>query len=183
VPGPAGAAAVLEEDGGPIIIHADLVWTEEHLKALGVAVERTPGRTTILRRGDRAKVVEAMTKVLQVLRMRMAVHEQNLRNAERIRDAENRINPYRRKVLKIGPQGAPVEELDPAPFRKVQKPGDPNADADGFVTMPNVDRAAETAELQAAVDEYRLVRACMERLAPLQIFPDPAPLPARTEGQ
>ncbi|MCY3020999.1 MAG: hypothetical protein NTW87_18440, partial [Planctomycetota bacterium] len=109
-------------------------------------------------------------------------HEQNRRSADRIRDAETRINPYRRRIVKIGPQGEAVEEADPTPFPRVYKPGDPNADAEGYVTMPNVNRALETAEFQADAEEYRLVRAAMERLAPQQIFPDPPALPHKAEG-
>ena len=177
---PAGGQSTLQ---GPLVVHADLAWTDQHLKALGVPVERTPGRTTIALGNDPQKAVDALTKVLEVLRQRMAIHDQNLRNAERIRDAENRLNPYRRKILKLGPQGEAVEEADQSPFPKVYKAGDPNADADGYVTMPNVNRALETAEFQAAAEEYRLVRACMERLAPQQIFPDPLPLPPKPEGR
>jgi len=168
---------------GPIVIHADLAWTEQHLKALGVPVERTPGHTVIPLGHDPQKVVDALAKVLQVLRLRMATHDQNLRNADRVRDADNRLNPYRRKVIRIGPQGEAVEEADSSPFRKLYKPGDPNADADGNITLPNVNSALEMTDFQAAAEEYKLVRACMERLAPQQIFPDPPPLPPRPEAR
>jgi len=167
----------------PIVIHADLTWTEQQLKALGVPVERTPGHTTIPLGKEPQKVADALTKVLQVLRLRMASHDENLRNADRVRDAENRLNPYRRKVIRIGPQGEAMEEADPAPFPKVFKPGDANADAEGYITLPNVNRALETAEFQAAAEEYRLVRACMERLAPQQIFPDPPAPPVKPEAR
>jgi flagellar basal body rod protein FlgC len=166
-----------------IVVHADLVLTEQHLKALNIPMERTPGRTTITVNGDVPHLSAALAKTLQVLRLRMSVHEQNWRNAERIRDADNRINPYRRKMIKIGPQGEAVEEPDSSPFPKTYKPGDPNADGEGFVTMPNVNRAVETAEFQAAAAEYRLVRAALERVAPYQIFPDPIALPQKVEGQ
>lgn len=176
-----GAAPVSSEE--PLIIHADLALTEQHLKALGIAVERTPGRTTIALNGDLASVSGALAKTLQVLRLRMSVHEQNLRNADKIRDADNLINPYRRKLIKISPQGEAVEEADPAPFPKTYKPGDPNADGEGFVIMPNVNRGVETAEFQAAAAEYKLVRAALERLSPHQIFPDPIALPQKADGQ
>ncbi|HYG77290.1 MAG TPA: hypothetical protein VEK08_19955 [Planctomycetota bacterium] len=161
----------------PIVVHADLPWTERHLKALGVNVERTPGRTTITPGENPSSVAAQLTKVLQVLRLRMSVHEQNIRNAERVRDADNRLNPYRRKILKIGPQGEPLEEVDSSPLPKVSKPGDPNADADGFVTLPNVNRAVEAADFQAAAEEYRMIRTVMERLDPHSVFPDPIALP------
>jgi flagellar basal-body rod protein FlgC len=180
-PAAPGTAPVNTEEF--IVIHADLVLTEQHLKALNIPVERTPGRTTITVNGDVAHLSAALAKALQVLRLRMSVHEQNWRNAERIRDADNRINPYRRKMIKIGPQGEAVEEPDPSPFPKTYKPGDPNADGEGFVTMPNINRTVETAEFQAAAAEYRLVRSALERLSPYQIFPDPIALPQKVEGQ
>ncbi|HYF50410.1 MAG TPA: hypothetical protein VEJ63_13455 [Planctomycetota bacterium] len=164
-------------NGAPIVIHADLPWSADHLKALGIGVERTPAKTVIAATEPEALNV-ALVKVLGVLRLRMGIHDQNLRNAERIRDAENRINPYRRKTIKIGPQGEAVEALDPAPFPKNFKPGDPNADAEGFVLLPNVNRTVETAEFQAAIEEYRLVRSVLERLSPNQFFPDPPTPPA-----
>jgi flagellar basal body rod protein FlgC/flagellar basal body rod protein FlgG len=165
-----------------IVIHGDLPWAEQHLKALGVSVERIPGRMTIPAGKDMAVLTEKLAKVLEVLRVRMGVHEQNLRNAERVRDGD-RISPYRRKIIKIGAQGEALEELDPTPFPKVSRPGDPNADGEGFVLLPNVNRAIETADFQSAAEEYRLIRAALERLAPQHIFPDPIPLPQKAEGQ
>jgi len=178
-PPPAGASNGLLTS--PIVIHADLPWTERHLKALGVTVERTPGRTTITPGENPGILAAQLTQVLQVLRARLFIHEQNIRNAERVRDADNRVNPYRRKILKISPQGEPLEELDLSILPKVSKPGDPNADPDGFVTMPNVNRAVETVEFMTAAEEYRMIRTVMERLAPQNIFPDPIPLPLKSE--
>jgi flagellar basal-body rod protein FlgC len=172
-----GNAAPASATPVTLTLHADLPWTEKHLKALGITAERTPGLTTIAAGKDPAATVAALAKVLQGLRLRMSIHEQNLRNAERVRDADNRINPYRRKILEIGPQGEPLEKADPSPLQKVSKPGDPNADADGFVMLPNVNRAVETSEFQSAADEYKLIRSALERLAPEHIFPDPIALP------
>jgi len=181
-PAPASGNSASPATLSTLTLHADLPWTEKHLQALGITVERTPGLTTIAAK-DTAATVTALTKVLQVLRLRMSTHEQNIRNAERVRDADNRINPYRRKMIEIGPQGEAVEKADPSPLPKISKPGDPNADADGFITMPNVNKAVETSEFQAAADEYRLVRTALERLAPQHIFPDPIPLPQVTKPE
>ena len=161
----------------PLVVYADLPWSERHLKALGVHVDRAAGRLVI--DGDSQKVAAALPKVLQVLRLRMSIHEQNLRNAERVRDAENRLNPYRRKTLSIDDKGEVIEGEDPSPFPKTFKQGDPNADADGFITLPNVNRAVETAEFQAAREEYKLIRAAAERLEPRSIFPDPPQIPVK----
>ena len=178
------AIALLESRlNEPVNIYADLPWSEEHLKALGIAVTHTPGRTTIPPGINNEELTSALTKVLQVLQLRLSIHEQNLRNAERIRDAENRINPYRRKTLKIGTHGEAVEGLDPAPFPKTFKLGDPNADAEGFVSLPNVNRSVETAEFQATVEEYKLVRTLLERISSRIVFPDPPQLPQRNESR
>jgi flagellar basal body rod protein FlgC len=162
---------------GPVVIHADLPWTAEHLKLLGINLERTPGRLTLAADNDPEALASAVVKVLQVLRQRMGLHEQNLRNADRIRDSENRLNPYRRKTIHIGEKGEPVEELDNTPFPKTYKPGDPNTDAEGFIVMPNVNKTVETTEFQAAAEEYALARAVAARLAPNHVFPDPPRLP------
>jgi flagellar basal body rod protein FlgC len=162
---------------GPVVIHADLPWTAEHLKLLGVNLERTPGRLTIAADNEPEALAAAAVKVMQVLRLRMNLHEQNLRNAERVRDSEGRLNPYRRKIVRIGEKGEPVEEVDNAALPKTYKPGDANADAEGFVVMPNVNKTVETTEFKAAADEYLLMRAVVQRIAPNHVFPDPPPLP------
>jgi flagellar basal body rod protein FlgC/flagellar basal body rod protein FlgF len=175
---PAAGNGPVAAPAGPVVIHADLPWTAEHLKLLGINLERTPGRLTIAADNDREALSAATVKVMQVLRLRMSLHEQNLRNAERVRDSENRLNPYRRKTVRIGEKGEPVEEVDSAPLPKTYKPGDPNADPEGFIVMPNVNKTVETTEFQAAAEEYLLMRAVAARLAPNNIFPDPPKLPA-----
>lgn len=39
---------------------------------------------------------------------------------------------------------------DPGPLPKIHRPGHPHADADGMVTLPNVDTATEMADLMTA---------------------------------
>lgn len=175
----ANPAASAKAGDEPVVIYADLPWSERHLKALGIPVEHSTGHTTLMMDGDPRKLAAALAKVLQVLRVRMSLHDQNLRNADRLRDADNRLNPYRRKTLTIDAQGEAVEGDDPAPFPKTFKPGDPNADGEGFISLPNVNRAVETAEFQAAREEYKLVRAAAERLEPHSIFPDPPAIPQK----
>jgi flagellar basal-body rod protein FlgC len=57
--------------------------------------------------------------------------------------------PYRRQVAVNDAQGTRVV-LDPRPGRSVYDPGHPDADADGFVTMPNVDLNNEIVDLMVA---------------------------------
>ncbi len=114
---------------------------------------------------------------LSAERLRMDVTAENLANAQSTRGADGQ--PYRRKevVLReaggngfdgalsaaMGPSapGAPaggVEVVaiaeDQAPNRMVYDPGHPDADADGYVSMPNVDPVTEMVDLIAASRAY-----------------------------
>lgn len=77
----------------------------------------------------------------------------NLANAEVTRTPEG--GPYRRQVAvsgsdaATGATGTRVVE-DPRPGRRVYDPGHPDADADGFVSMPNVDVTTELVDLMLA---------------------------------
>ncbi len=167
------AAAAADNEVLPLIVHKPLEKTAQHLKALGIAVEKTNERTTIGTGEDEADVTNALVAVLQGLRRRIAVNEENLRNADKTRDADGRLNPYRAKTISIGPKGVIVEGVDKSDFRKNYKPGDPDAGPDGNVLLSNVNKVVESAELKAAVEEYKLIRTALERLAPKHIFPDP----------
>jgi flagellar basal-body rod protein FlgC len=108
-------------------------------------------------------------------RLRMDVTAENLANAQSTQGADGQ--PYRRKevVLRqagggfetalagaMGPQsssparGVEVVEIaeDTAPNRLVYDPGHPDANADGYVSMPNVDPVTEMVDLIAASRAY-----------------------------
>jgi len=171
------AAAAAPDEALPLIVHAPLSRVTEHLKALGIAVEKNNERTTIGTDEEEEAVVNALVKVMAGLRRRMEVHEENLRNAGKTRDADGRLNAYHRKTVSIGPKGALIEGVDNSALPKTYKPGDPDAGPDGFVVMPNVNKAVETAEFKAAIEEYKLLRSALERLAPRHVFPDPPAAP------
>lgn len=95
---------------------------------------------------------------LDVEWQRLQVIAQNLANMNTTRTAGG--GPYRPMRLISGPQtdfgtllsggtqqpkGVEVLGLEPmlAGVRRVQEPGHPDADADGFVTYPDLDHAAE----------------------------------------
>jgi flagellar basal-body rod protein FlgC len=106
-------------------------------------------------------------------RMRMDVTAENLANAQTTRTAEG--GPYRRKEVVLQqapaqggfagrlatamgsrggrPGGVEVAEDASAP-RQVYDPGHPDADANGYVAMPNVDTVAEMVDLIAASRAY-----------------------------
>jgi flagellar basal-body rod protein FlgC len=75
-------------------------------------------------------------------RRRMAVFAENqLSFAEELARAQNKIDGRGGGV-----QVADVVESD-APFQRVYKPGHPDADPDGFVTLPNVNMSEEMVDM------------------------------------
>jgi flagellar basal-body rod protein FlgC len=111
-------------------------------------------------------------------RLRMDVTAENLANAETTRGANGQ--PYQRKEVVVqestgasgfasalaGAQGAGVQGQvgggvevtgivgDPSPPRKVYDPGHPDADAQGYVTLPNVNPVTEMVDLITASRGY-----------------------------
>ncbi|MCW8130796.1 MAG: hypothetical protein KIS92_10635 [Planctomycetota bacterium] len=160
-------------------IMTDLPLATAHLKALNIGVEALQGRTSIAvgARGDeQQRAVNALAKVLQGLLKRMAVCQENYAKANRTRDEQNRLNPYRRKTVRVGNEGEILVAEDASEFRKELKPESADAGPDGFVRYPNVNRPLEQADFERAAEEYRLVRTALERVAPNLIFPDPPAL-------
>ena len=109
-------------------------------------------------------------------RLRMDVTAENLANAQTTKGADGK--PYRRKevVLQEVPQGGFGASLaaamgargasrpggvevsgiveDQTPYKTVYDPGHPDADAKGYVRMPNVDTVAEMVDLITAQRGY-----------------------------
>lgn len=103
-------------------------------------------------------------------RLRMEVVANNIANAHSTRSLEG--GPYRRQQVVLGPafsDGLGVNsagdatsggveiigvENDQAPFPKVYDPGHPDANAEGYVTMPNVAIANEMVDLITATRGY-----------------------------
>jgi flagellar basal-body rod protein FlgC len=108
---------------------------------------------------------------LSAERLRMDVTAENLANAQSTRTA-NGSGPYRRKTVALEQAGAGsttsfADSLqaargvrvagiveDPTPLRKVYDPGHPDADKDGYVTMPNVNTVTEMTDLIGASRAY-----------------------------
>lgn len=96
-------------------------------------------------------------------RLWMDVIAENLANANTTRGPDGQ--PYRRKevVLSSAPgsfddvlQGVQVSGIvdDPTPGRKVYDPGHPDADKQGYVTLPNVTSVTEMVDLISATRGY-----------------------------
>lgn len=108
---------------------------------------------------------------LSAERLRMDVTAENLANAQSTRTA-NGSGPYRRKEVVLqqadaGGRSSFAESLhaargvrvagiveDQTPLRKVYDPGHPDADKDGYVTMPNVNTVTEMTDLIGASRAY-----------------------------
>jgi flagellar basal-body rod protein FlgC len=109
-------------------------------------------------------------------RLRMDVTAENLANAQSTQGADGQ--PYRRKEVVLRQAGGGFETAlagamggagsgtpargvevvaiaeDQAPNRMVYDPGHPDADAEGYVSMPNVDPVTEMVDLIAASRAY-----------------------------
>jgi len=108
---------------------------------------------------------------LTAQRLRMDVISQNIANVNTTRGADGK--PYRRKVVvfaenrdfesilneeidKNNLNGVKVlaVEDDQSPFKRIYDPGHPDADKDGYVTMPNVDVIIEMVDMISATRSY-----------------------------
>jgi len=103
--------------------------------------------------------IEISGSGLSVQRARMDVIAENIANAETTRTPEG--GPYRRLQLLVAPAERPaggVEAaglvVDNSPLRQVYDPSHADADAEGYVQMPNVDVAIEMVDMLAASRAY-----------------------------
>ncbi|WP_026888278.1 flagellar basal body rod protein FlgC [Clostridium beijerinckii] len=100
---------------------------------------------------------------LSAERLRMDTITSNMANASTTRSADGK-GPYVRKVavfqeaLDANKDMAGVKavkiEKDPSPLRKVYDPTHPDADSNGYVTMPNVNVLNEMADMMVATRSY-----------------------------
>jgi flagellar basal-body rod protein FlgC len=119
--------------------------------------------------------LEISASGLTAERLRMDVTAENLANAQTTRGADGQ--PYRRKEVILqerpgsfgatlsdamgGPGGstggvqvAGVVQDTATPLKRVYDPGHPDADAQGYVSMPNVDTVTEMVDLISAQRAY-----------------------------
>ncbi|KPU44685.1 flagellar basal-body rod protein FlgC [Oxobacter pfennigii] len=117
------------------------------------------------------KALRISSSGLTAERLRMDTIASNIANANTTRTEEG--GPYRRKVAVFqenleneldklsgdssfngkGVKATAIIE-DPTPFKRVYDPSHPDADAEGFVSMPNVDMLTEMVDLIAATRAY-----------------------------
>jgi len=111
--------------------------------------------------------LDASGSGLSAERLRMDVTAENLANAQSTRGA-NGTGPYKRKQVVLEQAGSSFADSlqaargvrvagifeDPTPPRRVYDPGHPDADAQGYVTMPNVNTVTEMTDLIGASRAY-----------------------------
>jgi flagellar basal-body rod protein FlgC len=114
--------------------------------------------------------INASASALDVQRARMEVAVSNLANAESTRGPDGQ--PYRRRAVVLEtapvdgervfdvqaqPDGVRVAGIveDQTPFRRRYEPSHPDADADGFVAVPNVDVPEEMVDMLGAARAYQ----------------------------
>ena len=100
--------------------------------------------------------INASASALTAERARIEVAVSNLANAESTRGADGK--PYQRQEVILQEKSPSFGEVlggvmvagivnDPTPPRRVYDPGHPDADKDGYVTMPNVNPVTEMVDL------------------------------------
>jgi flagellar basal-body rod protein FlgC len=111
--------------------------------------------------------LDASGSALSAERLRMDVTAENLANAQSTLGA-NGSGPYKRKEVVLEQAGSSFADSlqaargvrvagiveDPSPPRRVYDPGHPDADAQGYVTMPNVNTVTEMTDLIGASRAY-----------------------------
>ena len=101
---------------------------------------------------------------LSAERLRMDTITSNMANASTTRSAENDGNPYTRRIAVFqealdsagnmaGVKAVKIEK-DKSAYRKEYNPNHPDADEDGYVTMPNVNVLNEMADMMVAKRSY-----------------------------
>lgn len=131
------------------------------------------------------RIMDLAASGLRAGRIRMNVIAQNIANAEATRTEEG--GPYRRKLVLLGQEGGAGTSppflrksqglihqpgavavvgviADPSPFPRIYNPSHPDADADGWVEMPNVELPLEMVDLLTAVEAYEANAAMLEIL-------------------
>jgi flagellar basal-body rod protein FlgC len=99
---------------------------------------------------------------LKAQQARMRIVAENIANADSTAVAPG-ADPYRKqtpvfqtKTLPGGVKGVGMTriDIDQSPFRKEYDPGNPAADAQGFVKMPNIEPLVESLDMREAQRAY-----------------------------
>ena len=116
------------------------------------------------------------TSALRAQEQRMRVIAENIANADSTATTSGG-DPYRRQVpifqtmaVEGGAKGVHVTHIaaDKTPFRNEYQPGNPAADAKGYVKMPNVDPLIESLDMREAQRAYEANLSVIETARAIQ---------------
>ena len=116
-----------------------------------------------------SKPIDIAVSGLRSESARMKVIAGNIANSSTTRTPSG--EPYRRQEVILSTSddalgGVKIEDVASdmlTAFKRVHQPGHPDADADGFVRMPNVDLPAEIISLMSASKAYQANAAVLKR--------------------
>ena len=108
--------------------------------------------------------LDISTSALVAHRTRLNVIAANISNQRTVLNENDEYAPYRRRYVVFGEgdpskdqsQGVHVAsiEIDNSPLNRRHEPGSPFADADGYVSYPNVNPVVETMDAMLATRAY-----------------------------
>jgi flagellar basal-body rod protein FlgC len=107
-------------------------------------------------------MMSVAASAMRAQQARMRVIAENLANADSVSRSPGG-DPYRRQVPVFAPvtvdgaQGVKMSRVaeDQTPFRSQYQPGNPSADAKGYVKLPNVDPLVEAMDMREAQRAYQ----------------------------
>lgn len=113
-----------------------------------------------------SRVFDVAASALTAQSQRLNVVASNLANADSATGADGKPYQGRQVVFQAVPSGSPASAdsvgvrvraviNDPSPMRRVYEPKHPLADADGYLTMPNVNVVEEMVNMIAASRAYQ----------------------------
>ena len=118
--------------------------------------------------------LDISTSALVAQRQRMNTIAGNIANLHSTRDADGNVVPFQRRLVtftadteqarggNVGPVQYEVEVDTQSPPRRVFEPGHPDADADGYVSYPNIDLITEFVNALEAGRAYEANVAAVE---------------------
>ena len=108
--------------------------------------------------------IDISTSALVAQRLRMDTISGNIANANTTRDAEGNLSPFQRRFVTFAADNhgetrgagvqAEVQVDDTTPPRRKFEPGHPDADQDGYISLPNFDMVTEFVNAMEANRAY-----------------------------
>ena len=138
------------------------------------------------------QAMDISVSAINANRIHMELISSNLANINTTRTLQG--GPYRRKIPVFGEKpidfseslsaaekkmsgGIEIKEIveDPAPFQRVYNPGHPDADSEGYVSLPNVSMAQEMVDMvyvskvyEANITAYNTTKSMAKELLSIQ---------------